>query len=125
MVDKLDEYRKANPEASYSTMHQIYGGDDTPLIITIVTPLMKRVNKEVQQLAELVFIDATSNTEEHNLKVFVICIHNVAWALPLGIVITSDERENTLKQGFEMLQSCLPDDAFYGRGPRLGPEVIP
>ena len=30
----------------------------------------------------------------------------------------------SLKQGFEMLRSCLPDFAFHGRGPQLGPQVI-
>ena len=58
------------------------------------------------------------------MKVFVMCTHNVAGVLPLSILITSDERESTLKQGFEMVRSCLPDFAFHGRGPQLGPQVI-
>ena len=54
----------------------------------------------------MVFVDATSNTEEHNLKVFLMCTNNVSGVLPLGILITSDEQERTLKQGFAMLRSC-------------------
>ena len=122
LVEKLEEYKTENPEAT--TNHQMFEGDQRPLIIVIVTPLMKRVHKEVPQSGELVFIDATSNTEEHNLNVFIMCTHSVAGALPLSILITSDERESTLKQGFEMLRSCLPDFAFHGRGPQLGPQVI-
>ena len=64
---------------------------------------MKRVHKEVPQCGELVFIDSTSSTEEHNLKVFMMCTHSVAGALPYGILITSDEKESTLKQVFMML----------------------
>ncbi len=41
----------------------MYGGDGIPLIISVVTPLMKRVHKEVSQSGELVFVDATSNTD--------------------------------------------------------------
>lgn len=122
LVKKLQEYKEENPEST--TRHQIYDGDDIPLVIAIVSPLMKRVHKKVPQSGELVFIDATSNTEEHNLKVFIMCTHSVAGALPCGILITSDEKESTLKQGFEMLKSCLPGYAFYGRGPTLGPKVI-
>ena len=80
---------------------------------------MKRVHKEIAQSGELVFVDLTSNTEEHNLKVFKLCTHSVAGALPCGILITSDERERTLKKGFEMLKSCMPDYVFFGRGPKL------
>ena len=122
LAEKLVQYQAENPEAT--TCHQIYEGVSKPLIIAIVTPLMNRVHKEVQQSGELVFVDATSNTEEHNLKVFVMCTHSVSGALPLGIFITSDEQESTLKQGFEMLRSCLPQHAFNGRGPEQGPQVI-
>ena len=85
---------------------------------------MKRVHKDVPQSGKLVFNDATSKTEEHNSKVFIMCTHSVAGALPLSILITSDERESTLKQDFEMFRSCLPDFVFHGRGPQLGRQVI-
>ena len=122
LVERLKSYEEENPEAS--TSYQLYEGDSQPLIIALVTPLMKRVHKEVQQSGELVFIDATSNTEEHNLKVFMLCTHHVAGALPLGILITSDEKQSTLCQGFQTLKSILPPQAFYGHGPDKGPAVI-
>ena len=77
---------------------------------------MKRVHKEVPQSDELIFVDATSNTDEHNLKVFLLCTHNVSGALPCGLVITSDEKENTVKLAFQMLSGCLSEYTFYGRG---------
>ena len=64
---------------------------------------MKRIHEEVQQEGELVFTDATSNTEEHIMKVFAMCTHSVTVALPLGVLTTTDERESTLKQGFDKL----------------------
>ena len=116
LEEKLQEYKKSHPGATVN--HQLYEGDETPLIIAIVSPLMKRVHKEIPQC------DSTSNTEEHNLKVFMMCTQSVAGALPCGILITSDEKESTLKQGFLMLKSSLPWNAFHGRGPDVGPEVI-
>ena len=42
----------------------------------------------------------------------------------LGIILTSDEQESTLVQGFEMLKSLLPNNAFFGRSATLGSQVI-
>ena len=44
---------------------------------------------------------------------------SVAGALPV-----SNEKESTLKLGFLLLKSSLPENAFRGRGPNVGPEVI-
>lgn len=122
LEEKLQDYKKSHPGATIN--HQLYEGDETPLIIAIVSPLMKRVHKEIPQCGELVFVDSTSNAEEHNLKVFMMCTQSVAGALPCGILITSDEKESTLKLGFLLLKSSLPENAFHGRGPDVGPEVI-
>lgn len=44
-------------------------------------------------------------------------------ALPLAVIITSDETVDTLIKALEMLKSILPNSAFYGN--RLkGPEVF-
>ena len=49
---------------------------------------MQRVHEHIEQSGESVFIDATANFDSHNLKVFLLCTHSAAGALPLGIVIT-------------------------------------
>ena len=69
LVDCLDACKEANPEAN--TAYQLYGCDGCPLTVAIVTPLMKHVHQYVQQSGELIFVDSTSNTEDHNLKVFL------------------------------------------------------
>ena len=55
---------------------------------------------QVKQASELVFVDSSSNMEELNLRVFLVVTHSVAGALPLGILIVSDERTSTLVRGF-------------------------
>ncbi len=60
--------------------------------------------------------------EEFNLRVFLMVTHSVCGALPLGIVITSDETTDTLTNALAQLKSTLPDDAFYGcaaNGPKV------
>ena len=69
-------------------------------------------------------MDSSSNMEEHNLRVSILCTHSIAGAFPLGIMICSDERTTTLVKGINFLKNCFPDDAFYGRGREVGPGVI-
>ena len=52
---------------------------------------------QVSQSKDLVFLDSSSNMEEYNLRVFVVVTHSVCGALLLGIFITSNEKEQTLK----------------------------
>ena len=68
LVDCLDAYKEADPESN--TAYQLYDGDGCPLIVAIVTPLMKRGHEYVQQSGELILVDSTSNTEDHTRKVF-------------------------------------------------------
>ena len=49
---KLQDY-KSHPGSTVN--HQLYEGDETPLIIAIVSSLMKRVHKEILRCTELVF----------------------------------------------------------------------
>ena len=44
--------------------------------------------------------------------------------MPLEVILSSDEREETLTQGLETLKSILPEKAFFGRGSSTGPMVI-
>ena len=68
------------------------------------------------QSGELVFIDSSSNMEEYNLRLFLIVTHSVLGALPLGILLTSDEKTQTLIDGFKLLKDCLPEYAFHNKG---------
>ncbi|XP_028413943.1 uncharacterized protein LOC114536797 [Dendronephthya gigantea] len=107
----------------YSLKYQKFDEEiNQPFILAIVTPLMKRVHKLVPHSKDLGFLDSSSNMEEYNLRVFVMVTHSVCGALPLGIFITSDETEQTLKDALELMKSCFDSDsAFYGAG---GPGVI-
>lgn len=50
--------------------------------------------------------------------------HSVCGALPLGIIITSDETTETLVDALSQFKSALPDDAFFGSSPLKGPRVF-
>ena len=59
--------------------------------------------------------------DEHSMRVFIFCTHSVADALPIGIVITSDEQMETLTEAFTMWKSLFPNNSFFGKG---RPDVI-
>ena len=47
-----------------------------------------------------------------------------AGAVLLGVILTSDEQEETITNGIRCLVSILPDNAFFGEGPQLGPSLV-
>ena len=56
------------------------------------------------------------------IRVFIMVAHSVCGALPLGIIVTSDEKEQTLVDALQLYKSSMPDFGFYGAslsGPRI------
>ena len=53
----------------------------------------------MQQAGEFTFLDSTSNLEEFNLRVFLLVTQSPVGALPLGVLITSNEQTDTLISG--------------------------
>lgn len=95
-----------------------------PFILALCTPLMARVHKYVAQSAELIFCDSTSSLDRYNVSFFILSTAHPAGGLPLGIVITSDEKEDTVKDALQKLIEILPSHAFYGKGPDIGPSLV-
>ena len=85
---------------------------------------MKRAHQYVQQSRDVVFIDATSSFDRQNTSIFLLSTVMPAGAVPLGVILTSDEQEETITNGIRCLVSILPDNAFFGEGPQLGPSLV-
>ena len=96
----------------------------SPLNVAICTPLMARVHENIPQAGEIAFIDSTSSLDRYNLSMFVISTSHSGGGLPLGVLITSDEKSPTLEASLASLCGILPDKAFYGQGPSTGPQII-
>ena len=58
------------------------GTDTVTVCIAIVTLLMRRP-QYAKRSGELIFMESSSNLEEHNLRYFMICTHPAAGALLL------------------------------------------
>uniref|UniRef100_A0A7M5XMD0 MULE transposase domain-containing protein n=2 Tax=Clytia hemisphaerica TaxID=252671 RepID=A0A7M5XMD0_9CNID len=121
--ERISNFKANNPD-HLMTYQRFEEKDDTPFIFCLLTPLMKRVHEQVKTSAELAFLDSSSNMEEFNLRVFLMVCHNPIGALPLGIIITSDETTDTLVRALDMFISILPKSSFFGRGNDAGPKII-
>ena len=73
----------------------------TPMILAICTPIMKRTHQYVQQSRDVVFIDATSSFDRQNTSICLLSTVTPGGAVPLGVIVTSDEQEETITEGKE------------------------
>ena len=93
-------------------------------VIAVVDPFMYRVHETVPQCGEIVMIDATSNLDRNDFKLFHLVCPSPIGALPLAEIITSREDAQTVFFGLEVLKTVLPANAFFGRGRDVGPQIF-
>ncbi len=98
------------------------GKDRQPLVLAVCTPLMSRAHTMLRQAGELIYIDATSSLDRYNCPTFIISTCSAAGGIPLGVVITSGEDEDTITEAFSIIKTVLPEKAFYGQGSK-GPQM--
>ena len=100
------------------------GGGSGQTCIAICDSFQRRVHKMIPQSGELLMMDATSNVDRSDTKLFHLMCPSSAGGLPIAtLVTTSREDTETIKFGLELLKSVLPSYAFYGRGPDIGPAL--
>ena len=92
-------------------------------IVAVCDAFSRRVHENLPQAGDIILVDATSNLDRQDTKLFHIVCPSPAGGMPLGNIITSREDEITLKAGFELYKTLLPIGAFFGRGSNLGPKI--
>ena len=95
-----------------------------PMILAVCTPLMSRTNEGIQQAEEMIFCDSTSTLDRLNTSMFILSTSTPTSGIPLGVIITSDEQQATIKSGLKMLAEILPGKVFNGKGANQGPSVV-
>ena len=78
----------------------------------------------VQQSSEIVFCDSTSTLDRFGNSMFIISTTHACCSIPLGVIIVSDKKQETIKEGLKMLRRVLPTSAFYCRGVHVGPALF-
>lgn len=122
LVDVVNEYNSSG--RGKAILQEYDSRTGKALILCVVTGLMSRVHEKIPQSGEICYVDASASFEPLNTSITLLCTSCAVGALPLGLFITSDELEITLEKALNLLKSILPQHAFFGRGPLLGPKVI-
>lgn len=96
---------------------------DNDVIIAVCTPLMKRVHRYTKHSGEIVFMDAGGNMDRHNMRVFLLMTFSPTGGLPLGVLITTNERTDTITRALKLYTTLLDNLAFSRQGSK-GPAVF-
>ncbi|XP_058628486.1 uncharacterized protein LOC131538589 isoform X2 [Onychostoma macrolepis] len=104
MLENLQERLEVYNKEQCETCGRMESTADGQTVIALCTPVMKRIHRLERHSGEMLFMDSSGG-------------------LPLGVIVTTSESQNTIAAGLKLLQSILPGDAFYGRGV-LGPKVV-
>ena len=118
-VEKIQQYNEKNG-AELGKITQAANGETA---VAIIDQFCRRVHENMPQAADTVFIDATSNLDSLDYKLFHLICPSATGGLPLGNVITSRQNEATVKAEFELYQTLLPPHAFFNKG-TVGPAIV-
>ena len=113
-IEKLPDGKK------YAAIEQT---EDGQTVIIIIDRFVCRVNSMVPQSGDMLIMDATSNIDRSDTKLFHLMCPSAIGGLPLGTLVVTREDEKTIFQALKLYQENLPENAFHGRGPKLGPAL--
>ena len=122
LVNVVNEYN--NSGKGKAVLQEYDSSTGKAFILYVVTGLMSQVHKKILQSDEICYMDASASFEPLNTSITLLYTSCAVGALPLGLFITSDELEVTLEKAINLLKSILPQHAFFGRGPQIGPKVF-
>lgn len=89
----------------------IFRMNKDPFAILIVTPLMQRAHK-LSSAADICFVDSTASCDAENHSITFMLTSSCVGALPLAILITSDQTQVSYVAGFTLLKEALGKAAF-------------
>ena len=122
LVDVVNEYN--NSEQNRAILQEYDSCTEKTFILCVVTGLMNRVHEKVLQSGEICYMDALASFEPLNMSITLLYTSCIVGALPLRLIVTSDEREIMLEKVLNLLKLILPQHAFFGHGPQIGPKVF-
>ncbi|GBN77036.1 hypothetical protein AVEN_204820-1 [Araneus ventricosus] len=80
--------------------------NEDPLAVLILTPLKMRAHG-IQECENIVFVDSTSSSDAENHCITLMLIPCAAGSIPIAIIITKDETENSYTVGLNLLKETL------------------
>ena len=131
-INGADAYQKAvefiakyneNAGETLASIQQLDNREGT-VIVCVVDQFMKRTHQIVPQSGQIMFVDCTGSLDRMNHQLLKLMTESPAGGLPLGFIVLSDQKEESLDAGFKAIKNLMPAGAFCGRGAEKGPELI-
>ena len=122
--DYDDQCKKEFPLPAGESYAMIAQTPEGQTVVAIVNPFMRRVHEIIPQSGELILMDATSNLDRNDSKLFHLYCPSSIGGLPVAELITTREDAPTITFALNLLKSVLPAGAFYGRGIKTGPVLF-
>lgn len=99
--------------------------DDDRVILTLVTPLMKRVHASVQHSREVMYVDKIISQGIAKYCIYAFSSYTVVGQLPLFYIITSTVEPVVFEKGLHQLLALNAEvPFFYKQGANVGPRLI-
>ena len=118
-----DRVKKFN-ETNKAELAHIYQNSDGEYYVTVCDPFSQRCHEMLPASGDIVFLDSTSSLDRQDSRFFRFLTCSPCGGLPLGYIITSNEREELLTTAFTKFRDSLPQYAFFKRGKDLGPHCF-
>ena len=77
---------------------------------------MKRVHRMIRHSSEMDFFDSGGHMDRENTRVFLLLTHSAAGGLPIGVLLLSNEQNETISCALRLYLSLLDDECLTGRG---------
>ncbi|CAG8673743.1 44306_t:CDS:2, partial [Gigaspora margarita] len=119
---EVDNYN--NSGQGCAILQEYNSQSSNAFILYIVTNLMSRVYEKIRQSNKLCHVNASASFELLNISITLFYTSCIAGALPLGLIIISDELKITLEKGFNLLKELLLQHAFFNRESNAGPMIF-
>lgn len=94
--------------------------NESHFVTVILTPLMRRAS-HLTNSSEMLFVNYESDVSRFSLHVYLLFTACCAGGVPIGVIITSDNSDSLIAQGFRLYCNVSEGKAFNSQ---LGPEII-
>jgi len=89
--------------------------EDVNFVISIVSPLMKRISAGFEESGENLFIDSIGNVDQFGCKAFLIYTNSCVGGMIIVTTILTSEATSVIKVGLEMWKKLLPLNVLGNR----------
>lgn len=103
MFLQLEENLKHSIDPVYKISH-----NEEDYAVSLCTSIMQRAARHLVQSSEILFVDATSNCDVQNHKLYFFATQSPAGGIPLGCIITNSQKASIFDCALKDLIEIMP-----------------